>query len=99
MALEDARGRRLDCLSVGDVACLVLVGGRRRPRDPDHACAPALERLHDLGSDPGRGAGDDGYLQTLILRADVAVLAPASVSVATSRCLPFATLAVFQARE
>ena len=40
----------------------------------------ALERFHDLGSDPGRGAGDDGYLQTLILRADAAVLPLASVA-------------------
>jgi hypothetical protein len=30
MALEDALGGRLNCFSVGDVARLVLVGGRRR---------------------------------------------------------------------
>ena len=99
MTLEDPCRGRLDGLAVGDVAQLVLVCTRLRPRDPDHECAPALKRLHDLGSDPGRGAGDYRYLQILILRADAAVLPPASVSVATSVWVPFSTLPVFHAKE
>ena len=93
VALEDARRGRLDGLAVGDVARLVLVRRRRRPREADDERAPALQRLHELGADPGRGAGDDGYLQILIVRADAAVLPPASVSVATSMWLPFFDLA------
>jgi hypothetical protein len=59
MAFENAGRRHLDGFAVGHVARLVLVGRGRRPRDPDHARPATLERLHDLGSDPGRGAGDD----------------------------------------
>jgi hypothetical protein len=85
VAVEDARRGRLNCFAIGDVATLVLVCRGLRTREADHEGATALERLHDLGSDAGGGAGDDRYLQILILRADAAAVPLASVSVATSR--------------
>jgi hypothetical protein len=102
VALEDTCRSRFDGGTVADVARLVLICRRRRPREADYERASALERLHDLGPDARRGAGEYGYLgylQILILRAEAAVLPAASVSVAASRWVPFAVLPVFQAKE
>jgi hypothetical protein len=97
--LEHARGGRFDGRAVCDVALLVLVGLRRRPRQSDDERVPRTERTHEFGADARRCAGDDRYLQTLITRPAAALRPAASVTVATRLCLPFLSFAVFHATE
>ena len=61
VALEHARGHRLDRLAVGDVARLVLVA-RPRPaaREADDVPPARAQRAAELGADAGGGSRDDG---------------------------------------
>ncbi len=97
VALEDAGGRALDRVSVGDVAQLVfaadLLGERSQPvfatREEHAAPAAAREQPGDLRADAGRRARDDGYpLHARAVSRTEAVRPFAPTAVATSTCLP-----------
>jgi len=96
---EDAGRRREDGVAVGDVAQLVLVGGRRRAREPDDVRPALLEERDDGGADARRRAGDRGYLQIETVSAAVAVRPAASTTVARSRCGPCFSFAVLHGSE
>ena len=60
MALEHARGDRVDLLAVADVARLVLVRVRgRRPREADDVPAAGVEGPAERGADARGGSRDD----------------------------------------
>ena len=99
MPRDHTRRRRLHRVPVGDVALLVLVGLRRGAGETDDTGAAPLQRADQLGADPGGGAGDDGYPQARTTRDAAAFRPAASVSVAVTRCLPFASFVVSHARE
>jgi hypothetical protein len=99
MPREHAGRDRLDRRAVGDVALLVLVGLGLGAGESDDVRPAAPQRADELGADPRRRAGDDRYLQVLTVRPAVAFRPAASTTVATSRCLPFFSFAVFHATE
>ena len=99
MPFEHALGDRVHGRAVGDVALLVFVGLRRPPREADDVQAARLERTHELGADPGRGAGDDRYLQTRTTRPAAALCPAASTTVAFRWWLPFFSFFVFHGTE
>jgi hypothetical protein len=96
---EDARRDRLDRRAVGDVALLVLVCVRWGAREANDQRAARPQLADELFADPRRGSGDDRYLQTRTARPAAASRPPASITLATRACLPFASFAVFHGRE
>ena len=99
MTFEHARRNSLNRRAVGDVAFLVLVSLRRPPREADNERSARTERTHQLSANARRSAGDDRYLQTLSTRPAAAWWPTASVTVASSLCVPFLSFAVFHDNE
>jgi hypothetical protein len=90
MPIEHTGGGSLGLRPIGDITAFVLVGLRLAARKPDGSITLAAKLADELGADPGRGARDDGYPQTLSCRAETAVRPELSTTLAVRWCCPLA---------
>jgi hypothetical protein len=107
MALAHGRSHPVHGFAVGHVAHLVLAADLLgchpqpilTPSDEDAPPTALGEPACESRSDPGRAAGDDGYLHTRTIREATARRPRVGTTTACKRCLPFLAFAECQRSE